>query len=161
MKYGDFHSARVLTWVETGKMTGVPVRFGPVQTNIPFRVCAFRCHAFGIPFHIIHWRSSIMEFCRFRSGPCTSLKFGKALACAECSLLRGHNRRQAFVIRSMRVYQSGLRLEFEAYSQVGSVRATWPCARLCPLDLIGDYACLLYTSPSPRDRSLSRMPSSA
>ena len=23
------------------------------------------------------------------------------------------------------------------------------------------YACLLYTSPSPRDRSLSRMPSSA
>ena len=24
-----------------------------------------------------------------------------------------------------------------------------------------DYCCLLYTSPSPRDRSLSRMPSSA
>ena len=24
-----------------------------------------------------------------------------------------------------------------------------------------DYLCLLYTSPSPRDRSLSRMPSSA
>ena len=31
-----------------------------------------------------------------------------------------------------------------------------------PLDLINQYgACLLYTSPSPRDRSLSRMPSSA
>ena len=27
--------------------------------------------------------------------------------------------------------------------------------------LIGAGACLLYTSPSPRDRSLSRMPSSA
>ena len=27
--------------------------------------------------------------------------------------------------------------------------------------LIGFYFCLLYTSPSPRDRSLSRMPSSA
>ena len=26
---------------------------------------------------------------------------------------------------------------------------------------IGGYACLLYTSPSPRDRSLPRMPSSA
>ena len=25
----------------------------------------------------------------------------------------------------------------------------------------GDYTCLLYTSPSPRDRSSSRMPSSA
>ena len=25
----------------------------------------------------------------------------------------------------------------------------------------GDYACLLYTSPSPRDRTRSRMPSSA
>ena len=24
-----------------------------------------------------------------------------------------------------------------------------------------DYSCLLYTSPSPRDRSISRMPSSA
>ena len=27
--------------------------------------------------------------------------------------------------------------------------------------LHGDHCCLLYTSPSPRDRSLSRMPSSA
>ena len=27
--------------------------------------------------------------------------------------------------------------------------------------LIQDYHCLLYTSPSPRDRSVSRMPSSA
>ena len=26
---------------------------------------------------------------------------------------------------------------------------------------INDYACLLYTSPSPRDATLSRMPSSA
>ena len=34
----------------------------------------------------------------------------------------------------------------------------------CTLDDIGEeyeYTCLLYTSPSPRDRSLSRMPSSA
>ena len=28
-------------------------------------------------------------------------------------------------------------------------------------DLIGTYTCLLYTSPSPRDRQKSRMPSSA
>ena len=28
-------------------------------------------------------------------------------------------------------------------------------------DVINDSDCLLYTSPSPRDRSLSRMPSSA
>ena len=36
-------------------------------------------------------------------------------------------------------------------------------AQLDPtLDEIGDIkTCLLYTSPSPRDRSLSRMPSSA
>ena len=27
--------------------------------------------------------------------------------------------------------------------------------------LLADYACLLYTSPSPRDATLSRMPSSA
>ena len=30
------------------------------------------------------------------------------------------------------------------------------CVEVCPVD-----CCLLYTSPSPRDRSLSRMPSSA
>ena len=31
---------------------------------------------------------------------------------------------------------------------------------LCPVDYLA-YICLLYTSPSPRDRSVSRMPSSA
>ena len=30
-----------------------------------------------------------------------------------------------------------------------------------PVERIDAYTCLLYTSPSPRDRSLSRMPSSA
>ena len=30
-----------------------------------------------------------------------------------------------------------------------------------PLKIRGNKSCLLYTSPSPRDRSLSRMPSSA
>ena len=29
------------------------------------------------------------------------------------------------------------------------------------LDMISDYSCLLYTSPSPRDSCASRMPSSA
>ena len=29
------------------------------------------------------------------------------------------------------------------------------------VSLYGDYSCLLYTSPSPRDATLSRMPSSA
>ena len=33
------------------------------------------------------------------------------------------------------------------------------CAWACPADAI--YVCLLYTSPSPRDGLLSRMPSSA
>ena len=39
--------------------------------------------------------------------------------------------------------------------------------RILPQDLVNDWlagkpiVCLLYTSPSPRDRSLSRMPSSA
>ena len=34
--------------------------------------------------------------------------------------------------------------------------ATW-----IPNELIENYPCLLYTSPSPRDRTRSRMPSSA
>ena len=34
-------------------------------------------------------------------------------------------------------------------------------AGLVPLGCDGDYDCLLYTSPSPRDYAASRMPSSA
>ena len=43
--------------------------------------------------------------------------------------------------------------------------ADWcaPCKQLSPIieELAGTYGCLLYTSPSPRDGLLSRMPSSA
>ena len=36
------------------------------------------------------------------------------------------------------------------------------CVEVCPVDCIhGPDDCLLYTSPSPRDRQKSRMPSSA
>ena len=36
------------------------------------------------------------------------------------------------------------------------------CTRACPYcDIDFDKSCLLYTSPSPRDATLSRMPSSA
>ena len=36
------------------------------------------------------------------------------------------------------------------------------CAHAAPLGVLSDvYTCLLYTSPSPRDLSTSRMPSSA
>ena len=37
----------------------------------------------------------------------------------------------------------------------------YEAARESKLHLLNKYPCLLYTSPSPRDRSLSRMPSSA
>ena len=43
--------------------------------------------------------------------------------------------------------------------------ATWcdSCATIDPwiIDFVDAYSCLLYTSPSPRDATLSRMPSSA
>ena len=35
------------------------------------------------------------------------------------------------------------------------------CGRDTPADIMRSYSCLLYTSPSPRDRTRSRMPSSA
>ena len=41
------------------------------------------------------------------------------------------------------------------------MRAPIVLSEVLPVGLLGAFACLLYTSPSPRDRSLSRMPSSA
>ena len=36
-----------------------------------------------------------------------------------------------------------------------------PKIKVTDTSILKDWSCLLYTSPSPRDRSLSRMPSSA
>ena len=47
----------------------------------------------------------------------------------------------------------------EMYSEITELMmATWIDGDICTDD---DYDCLLYTSPSPRDRQKSRMPSSA
>ena len=40
-------------------------------------------------------------------------------------------------------------------------RASLPGSGLATADVIGNFTCLLYTSPSPRDKRQSRMPSSA
>ena len=45
--------------------------------------------------------------------------------------------------------------------QPNAVRELYDLGLREPLDEIGVQACLLYTSPSPRDATLSRMPSSA
>ena len=41
------------------------------------------------------------------------------------------------------------------------LRHACPCAKCAPLRNEDETSCLLYTSPSPRDRQKSRMPSSA
>ena len=55
-------------------------------------------------------------------------------------------------VRWRNVYTNDLQLSNESRKDSGgnNVDGTW-----------GDYTCLLYTSPSPRDATLSRMPSSA
>jgi len=47
----------------------------------------------------------------------------------------------------------------DAYSDL--VRYDWDQSRLPLATIEQDIRCLLYTSPSPRDRTRSRMPSSA
>ena len=45
---------------------------------------------------------------------------------------------------------------YDPYTQVQAAEQSHRC-----LECGNPYCCLLYTSPTPRDRSLSRMPSSA
>ena len=67
-------------------------------------------------------------------------------------------------ITSITVYQSSLPLEHPYWLSGGRLKFEVLDATFLKLEtdegLIG-WGCLLYTSPSPRDRSLSRMPSSA
>ena len=49
----------------------------------------------------------------------------------------------------------------EHYKKICSVVDGDVSAEVISTDLDGIISCLLYTSPSPRDRSISRMPSSA
>ena len=54
-------------------------------------------------------------------------------------------------------------LEFILWSSIGASEGTDDASEINPEVSIGSfyYICLLYTSPSPRDRQKSRMPSSA
>ena len=60
-------------------------------------------------------------------------------------------------VRCMVALEILLALENRIIEQTGD-----PNRKLCDqFDLIAGTSCLLYTSPSPRDRTRSRMPSSA
>ena len=48
-----------------------------------------------------------------------------------------------------------------SFAEVGLITLTFQCTASMLQPWIGLYTCLLYTSPSPRDRTRSRMPSSA
>ena len=60
------------------------------------------------------------------------------------------------------VYEKYLRVRLEELREVSNT--VWVAETLCRMGFKaeeGDLTCLLYTSPSPRDLSTSRMPSSA
>ena len=55
------------------------------------------------------------------------------------------------------VYFSGIR----GYQDENEVYRAWNSGMVTPFTFLPTWTCLLYTSPSPRDRTRSRMPSSA
>ena len=57
--------------------------------------------------------------------------------------------------------QGGIRTIEITLRTPAALDAMQAVAKACPEILIGAGTCLLYTSPSPRDRQKSRMPSSA
>ena len=96
----------------------------------------------------------------------------------KCRHLHGHNGRAVITIESPDLDHRGMVLDF---SDIKKDVSTWiddnldhrmilnkadPVVSILqelgePLHLIDTNPCLLYTSPSPRDATLSRMPSSA
>ena len=66
---------------------------------------------------------------------------------------------QRFPTRTLVAAASGLTLALSAaVAHAGSIDPYQPAHKVSRAD---PYTCLLYTSPSPRDRQKSRMPSSA
>ena len=66
------------------------------------------------------------------------------------------------LVRGKYVYVRGLGERYSSATLNGSsLPSPEPLKRVVPLDIFPTAACLLYTSPSPRDLSTSRMPSSA
>ena len=59
------------------------------------------------------------------------------------------------------VHNTKTSLAEEAKQYVPKIRELYPNLDNMLVDRISKYCCLLYTSPSPRDRIASRMPSSA
>ena len=53
------------------------------------------------------------------------------------------------------------KLSPEIKERVKMTMDTWKVEKMIPLESVKPSTCLLYTSPSPRDRTRSRMPSSA
>ena len=73
--------------------------------------------------------------------------------CADC--LRSTQLAQQGIDRYQRAAQP------QQASPASETRKAHPAARTLCFACKYMYCCLLYTSPSPRDRSVSRMPSSA
>ena len=77
-----------------------------------------------------------------------------------CDLLhRLATQPKPFACSEIRLQRSLRNPEFEANSEQPESRATLTLR--IPHVVADSYSCLLYTSPSPRDRTRSRMPSSA
>ena len=76
---------------------------------------------------------------------------------------RGHNKRvqdgSPILHGEMDALENAGRLPARAYREATIYTTLSPCSMCSGAILL--YGCLLYTSPSPRDATLSRMPSSA
>ena len=82
--------------------------------------------------------------------------FTQACHCKDCKILTG----SSYVINSS-VLENTLITEGEISSTIKLQAGSGKSVRIFFCNKCGSYICLLYTSPSPRDLSTSRMPSSA
>ena len=103
----------------------------------------------------------VVNLCITSFGDCTHPKHQETTAFSHVLPDKPFHRKDGRINLSSLHAQEGQESKRKGKAKEKKTQVTMEMASLRQDDVTQDMACLLYTSPSPRDRQKSRMPSSA